>query len=76
MHTTHTHVTKCIQHKYLCRCLHYSMVQAARLFFRQVDTMQKQIFEYKNFKKSEKFIKNVYHKRFLKSSSFHFFLKK
>ena len=47
------------------------MAQAARLFFSQVDTMQKQIFEYKKFKKSEKFIKNAYHKRFLKSSSFH-----
>ena len=53
----------------------YNMAQAARLFFRQVDTMQKQIFEYKKFKKSEKFIKNAYHKRFLKSSSFHFFKK-
>ena len=51
------------------------MALAARLFFRQVDTMQKQIFEYKKFKKSEKFIKNAYHKRFLKSSTFHFFKK-
>ena len=48
------------------------MAQRARLFFRQVRTMMKQFFEYKKFKKSEKFIKNAYHKRFLKSSSFHF----
>ena len=54
------------------RYLQHGMALAARLFFRQVDTMQKQIFEYKKFKKSEKFIKNAYHKRFLKSSSFHF----
>ena len=49
-----------------------AMAQRARLFFRQVRTMMKQFFEYKKFKKSEKFIKNAYHKRFLKSSSFHF----
>ena len=48
------------------------MAQRARLFIRQVRTMMKQFFEYKKFKKSEKFIKNAYHKRFLKSSSFHF----